>query len=142
MLRPEEKLALGRLDAPVLAVGDDGRIAHLGPGALRALGWDARLVGHPVRDIIPAARLPRHREDYGLLALGQWPIDGIPSQRAFVGPDGKERLLHSQVVAFRRPDGSRFLCATITDEAKRASLDGLTVALESVGYKRLTPAVL
>ena len=102
MLRPDERTVLVRLHAPVLALGDDGLIGHADPAALRALGWDATLVGRPTRDVIPQGRLARHKEDYRELARGHWPSDGMSTDD--IRP---QRQCHAHADAARASVGRR-----------------------------------
>ena len=138
MLRPEEKTALQDADGALIAVGDDGFIAFATPAALALVGWDETLVGRPLQTIVPPRLRQRHAKGFRDYVVSRRPKLHYPAREPALGLDGKEREVEIVVAAFRRPDGSMFMCSALGPVGGPVPNVGhLESALRDVGYQRL-----
>lgn len=138
MLRPVEEDALGRTGGAVVAIGDAGLIAYANAHALRLLRWSRRLVGQRLSVLVPDRLQERHHEGFQHFVVappGRFPY---PKVQPAVGEDGQEHPVTVQVLAYRRPDGSLFLCSTMARGGEAApSLGRVHEHLEGSGYRLL-----
>lgn len=125
-------------DGAILAVGDDGFIAFATPAALALVGWDDTLVGRPLQTIVPPRLRQRHAKGFRDYVVSRQAKLHYPAREPALGIDGKEREVEIVVVAFRRPDGSMFMCSALGPIGGPApTVENLETALVDFGYRRL-----
>lgn len=138
MLRPVEDDALARTGGAVVALGDDGLIAYANAHALRLLRWSHRLVGQRLGVLVPDRLKQRHRDSFQRFVVTRSRRFPYPKVQPAVGEDGQEHAVTVQVLAYRRPDGSLFLCSTMAREGEPApSLGRVHGHLDANGYRLL-----
>jgi PAS domain-containing protein len=138
MLRAAEEAALAKTGGAVVALGDDGLIAYANAHALRLLRWSRRLEGQRLSVLVPDRLKERHHDGFQRFVLARAERFPYPKVQPSVGEDGQEHSVTVQVLAYRRPDGSLFLCSTMARGGEPApSLGRAHEHLDANGYRLL-----
>lgn len=127
---------LDTIEGPLVAVSDDGLIAHANAGALDLLGYDD-LVGRPLLTIIPARLRLRHQEGFlRYLSTGESRLQGSTVRVPALLADSSEQMVDLTIRVYRRPDGTKLAVAAMTASPLGKPPPGLRV-LEDALAKRL-----
>ena len=132
----EEPDLLDSIEGALVAVSDDGLIAHANPEALHLLGYDA-LVGTPLLGIIPQRLRRRHHEGFlRYLSTGESRLQGGTVRVPALLGDRSEQMIDLTIRVYRRPDGSKLAVAAMTAATLGKPPPGLRV-LDDMLAKRL-----
>jgi PAS domain-containing protein len=138
VLRPAEEAALVKAFGAVVAIGDDGLVAYANARALRLLHWSRHLVGQRLSVLVPDRLKERQHRSFQGFVLARGRPFPYPKVLPAVGEDGQERPVLVQVLAFRRPDGSLFMCSSMAPEGEPAPpLASVHDELAANGYRLL-----
>lgn len=128
---------LDTIEGALVAVSDDGLIAHANPEALEILGWDEGLIGQPLLTIIPARLRSRHHEGFlRYLTTGESRLQGGTVRVPALLGDGTEQMIDLTLRVYRRPDGTKLAVAAMAVAPLGKPPPGLRV-LEDALAKRL-----
>jgi PAS domain S-box-containing protein len=127
---------LDSIEGALVAVADDGLVAHANAAALDLLGYDS-LVGLPLLTIIPPRLRRRHKEGFlRYLSTGESRLQGSTVRVPALLGDGTEQMVDLTIRVYRRPDGSKLAVAAMTASPLGKPPPGLRV-LEDALAKRL-----